>query len=154
MFSVQSRYFLSSSYKSGKGHNVSSKNDSKLLQQKWHALILFWPTNNITTGKNYVYDDDMAILMCIQKLTNASLIYCTEPKTKTKWRKLKNKNGYTQKKRCWARNHRVSPERGKGSQGWKWFMEQEGFDPGVKQRQSDGWWQLSLIHIWRCRRRG
>ena len=36
--------------------------------------------------------------MCAQKLTDASLIYRTEPKTKTrKMEKLKNKNGYAQK---------------------------------------------------------
>ena len=46
------------------------------------------------------FDDDMTILMCAQKLTDASLIYRTEPKTKTrKMKKLKNKNGYAQKKR-------------------------------------------------------
>ena len=51
----------------------------------------------------------MTILMCAQKLTDASLIYRTEPKTKTrKMKKLKNKNRYAQKKRCWARNHGVS----------------------------------------------
>ena len=37
-------------------------------------------------------DDDMTILMCAQKLTDASLIYRTGPKTKTsKIKKLKNK---------------------------------------------------------------
>jgi len=55
--------------------------------------------------------NDMTILMCAQKLTDASLICRTEPKTKTrKMEKLKNKNGYAQKKRCRARNHGVSPE--------------------------------------------
>ena len=45
----------------------------------------------------------MTILMCAQKLTDASLIYRTEPKTKTrKMEKIKNKNGYAQKKRCRA----------------------------------------------------
>ena len=53
----------------------------------------------------------MTILMCAQKLTDASLIYRTEPKTKTrKMRKLKSENGYAQKKRCRARNRGVSPE--------------------------------------------
>ena len=42
----------------------------------------------------------MTILMCAQKLTDASLIYRTEPKTKTrKMEKLKNKNGYAQESR-------------------------------------------------------
>jgi len=45
----------------------------------------------------------MTILMCAQKLTDASLIYRTEPETKTsKMKKLKT-NGYAQKKRCRAR---------------------------------------------------
>jgi len=59
----------------------------------------------------------MTILMCAQKLTDASLIYRTEPKTKTrKMKKLKKtKNGYAQKKRCLARNHGVSPEGGRKS---------------------------------------
>jgi len=46
----------------------------------------------------------MTILMCAQKLTDASLIYRTVQKTKT------SKNGYAQKKRCRARNRGVSPE--------------------------------------------
>jgi len=29
----------------------------------------------------------------------------------------------------------------KRSLGWKGFVEQEGFEPGVKQRRSDGWWE-------------
>ena len=54
----------------------------------------------------------MTVLMFTQKLTGASLIYCTEPKTKTrKMNKLKNKNGYAQKKRWsqsgWGRKSRV-----------------------------------------------
>ena len=58
----------------------------------------------------------MTILMCAQKLTDASLIYRTEPKTKTrKMEKIKNKNGYAQKNRCRARNHGVSPEGGRKS---------------------------------------
>jgi len=59
----------------------------------------------------------MTILMCAQKLTDASLIYHTGPKTKTReMEKLKNKNGYAQKKkRCRARNHGVSPEGGRKS---------------------------------------
>ena len=40
----------------------------------------------------------MTILMCAQKLTDASLIYCTVPKTKTsKMKKLKNKWKKTKK---------------------------------------------------------
>jgi len=57
----------------------------------------------------------MTILMCAQKLTDASLIYRTGPKTKTsKMKKLKT-NGYAQIKRCRARNHGVSPEEGRKS---------------------------------------
>ena len=53
----------------------------------------------------------MTILMCAQKLTDASLIYRIEPKTKTsKMEKNKKANGYAQKIQCRARNHRVSPE--------------------------------------------
>ena len=49
-------------------------------------------------------------------MPHASLIYRTEPRTKTsKMKKLKNKNGYAQKKRCRARNHGVSPEGGRKS---------------------------------------
>ena len=52
----------------------------------------------------------MTILMCAQKLTDASLIYRTVPKTKTsKMKKTKKTNGYAQKKRCRARNNGVSP---------------------------------------------
>jgi len=58
----------------------------------------------------------MTVLMCAQKLTDASLIYRIEPKTKTrKMGKIKNKNGYAQKKRCRARNHGVIPEGGRKS---------------------------------------
>ena len=46
---------------------------------------------------------------------------------------------YAQKKRCRARNRGVSPEGGKGSLGWKGFVEQVGFEPAVKKRRSDGW---------------
>ena len=34
-------------------------------------------------------DDDVTILMCDQKLTDASLIYRTEPETKTEKRRTK-----------------------------------------------------------------
>ena len=39
-------------------------------------------------------DDDTSILMCTQKLTDVSLIYRTEPETKTKKKRTKNNNGY------------------------------------------------------------
>ena len=39
-------------------------------------------------------DDDVTILMCTQKLTGASLIYRTEPETKSEKKRTKNKNGY------------------------------------------------------------
>ena len=39
-------------------------------------------------------DDDVIILMFAQKLTDASLIYRTEPETKAEKRRTKNKNGY------------------------------------------------------------
>ena len=82
-------------------------------------------------------DDDVTILMCVQKLTDASLIYHTEPETKTERKRTKNKinTGYAQKKRCRARNRGVSPEGGKGSLGWKGFVKQVGFEPGVKKRR-------------------
>ena len=48
-------------------------------------------------------------------------------------KKIKNKNGYAQKKRCRDRNHGVSPEGGKGSLWWKGFVEQVGFESGVKK---------------------
>ena len=64
--------------------------------------------------------------------------------------------GYAQKKRCRDRNHGVSPEGGKGSLGWKGFVEQVGFERGVKKRSSDGWreWRVDGGK-WgsRCRRR-
>ena len=53
---------------------------------------------------------DMTILMCAQKLTNASLIYRTVPKTKTsKMKKTKKTNGYAQKKRrfSWCHCHAI-----------------------------------------------
>jgi len=86
-------------------------------------------------------DDDVTIFMCAQKLTDASLIYRTEPETKTEKKRTKNKmdTGYAQKKRCRARNRGVSPEGRKGSLGWKGFVKQVGFEPGVKNRRSDGW---------------
>ena len=40
-----------------------------------------------------------AILTCAQKLTQVSLIYCTEPKTKKWGKELKSKNGCAQKYR-------------------------------------------------------
>ena len=47
---------------------------------------------------------------------DASLMDCTELKTKNrKMKRIKNKNGYAQKKWCWARNREVSSEGGKGS---------------------------------------
>ena len=57
----------------------------------------------------------MTILMCVQKLTDASLIYRTVPKTKSsKMKTIKKTTGYAQKKRCRVRrNHGVSPEEGK-----------------------------------------
>ena len=49
----------------------------------------------------------MTILMCVQKLTDASLIYRTVPKTKTsKMKKLKNKR-ICSEETVWARNHGV-----------------------------------------------
>ena len=78
-------------------------------------------------------DDDMTIVMCAQKLTDTSLIYRTEPETKNR----KEKNN-AQKKRCRARNRGVRPEGGTGSLGWKGFVKQVGFEPGVKKRRSDG----------------
>ena len=57
--------------------------------------------------------------MCVRKLTDASLMYRTKPKTKTNKIKTnyKYKNGYAQKKRCRARNHVFSPV-GEGSLGF------------------------------------
>jgi len=46
---------------------------------------------------------------------------------------------YARKKRCRARNRGVSPEGGKGSLGWKGFVKQVRFVPGVKKRRSGGW---------------
>jgi len=34
-----------------------------------------------------------------------------------------------------------SVRRGDRSLGWEWFVEQEGFEPGMKQRWGDGWCQ-------------
>ena len=61
----------------------------------------------------------MTILMCAQKLTDASLIYRTVPKTKTsKMKKLKNKWICSEEtvpgKKPWSQSGR-----GKGSLGWK-----------------------------------
>ena len=57
---------------------------SVLWPQGWlNTYLLAFLTND---------DDDMTILMCAQKLTDASLIYRTGPETKTgKMKKLKNK---------------------------------------------------------------
>ena len=65
-------------------------------------------------------DDDMTILMCAQKLTDASLIYRTEQETKNRKEKNKNKNGYRvcSEEAESARNRGVSPEGGKGRLGW------------------------------------
>ena len=43
--------------------------------------------------------------------------------------------GYAQKKRCCAGNREVSPEGGKESLGWKGFVKQVGFEPGVIERR-------------------
>ena len=40
--------------------------------------------------------------------------------------------GYAHKKQCRARNCGVSLEGRKGSVGWKGFVKQVGFEPGVK----------------------
>ena len=70
-------------------------------------------------------DDDMTILMCAQKLIDASLIYRTEPKTKNRKEKYSmNNNGY---RICSEeavpgrkpRSKSASPEGGKGRLGWK-----------------------------------
>ena len=45
---------------------------------------------------------------------------------------------YAQKKWCRVRNRGVSLEGGKGSLGWEGFVEQVGFEPGVKNQRSDG----------------
>jgi len=76
--------------------------------------------------------------MCAQKLTDASLIATTQnQKLQQKREELKIKvdTEYAHKKRCRARNHGVSPEGGKGSLGWKGFMKQAGFEPGVKKEE-------------------
>ena len=108
------------------------------------ARLSFSWTSTKTQTTNVIWYD-MTILISAQKLTDASLIYRTGPKTKTsKMKKLKT-NGYPQKKRCRARNHGVSRQGARGgSLGWKWFVQQEGFEPGVKQRRSDEWqWWVS-----------
>jgi len=81
---------------------------------------------------------DTTILMCAQKLRDASLIYQNQ-KLKTEKKRTKNKNGYAEKKRCRARNCGVSPVGGKGSLWWKGFVERVGFEPEVKKQRSDGW---------------
>ena len=83
---------------------------------------------------------DMTILMCAQKLTDASLIYRTGPKTKTsKIEKLKKQTDILRRNGA-GQETTESVRKREGSLGWKWFVEQEGFEP-VKQRRSDGWWQ-------------
>ena len=79
--------------------------------------------------------------MCAQKLTGASLIYCTEPETKTKKKRTKNKNGYRvcseetmPGQKTWSQSGG-----GEGSLGWKGFVKQVGFEPGVKKQRSDRW---------------
>jgi len=81
--------------------------------------------------------------MCAQKLTDASLIYRTEPETKTEIKSTKNENGYRvcseETVGYRARNCGVSPEGAKESLGWKGFVKQVRFQPGVKKRRNDGW---------------
>jgi len=61
----------------------------------------------------------MTILMCAPKLTDASLIYCTEPKTKnSKMKKLKTKMDVLRRNGA-GQETTESVRRGKGSLGWK-----------------------------------
>ena len=84
-------------------------------------------------------DDDVAILMCAQKLTDASLVYRTKPETKTEKKRTKNKNRY---RVC-------SEETVPGQKPWSQsggrkrksrverICETGRFEPGVKKRRSD-----------------
>ena len=63
-------------------------------------------------------DDDVTILMCAQKLTDASLIYCTEPENKTEKKRTKNKKGY------WVCSEETVP----GQKRWS--------QSGVRKRES------------------
>jgi len=73
-------------------------------------------------------------------LTQFSLIYHTEPRTKKigKAKKTTNENGYAQKYWQTVRGVReVSPEEKEGYEG-KDLPKNKGFKPGVKRRGSDG----------------
>ena len=74
---------------------------------------------------------DMTILMCAQKLTDASLIYRTGPKTKTS--KMKNTKKQTDmlRRNGAGQESMESVRKREGSLGWKWFVEQEGFEVTV-----------------------
>ena len=74
----------------------------------------------------------MTILMCAQKLTDASLIYRTGPKTKTSKMKKKLKKQTDMLRRNGTGQETMeSVRKREGSLGSKGFLEQEGFEPGV-----------------------
>jgi len=62
---------------------------------------------------------NVAILMCARKLNLPH--------------RTKNQNWICSEETVRAINLGVRPEEGKGSLGWKGFVEQEGLEPGVEQ---------------------
>ena len=61
----------------------------------------------------------MTILMCAQKLTDASLIYRTEPKTKTSKMKKTKKQTDMLRRNGAGQETMESVRKGEGSLGWK-----------------------------------
>ena len=74
----------------GHNHDVGATINISMCAASAGAASKLYASDSVTSGPvqyNIVSnddDDDMTILMCAQKLTDASLIYRTEPKTKTK----------------------------------------------------------------------
>ena len=95
----------------------------------------------------------MTILVCARKMPDASLIYCTEPKTKTRKmkKKLKNKNAYAQKKQCRARNHGVSPEGGGARKSRVERICETGRFWALSEKAKE-WWMVTMVsRQWKMR---
>ena len=80
---------------------MSFKNCQIYIQTANSYSVIFERTSTPFITRPIDREIDTTGLMCVQKLTDASLIYHTEPKTKNrKMKRTKRKNGYAQKIQC------------------------------------------------------